>query len=193
LPDQGVNAIEYAARFIGKLLETQEVLKERAPANSRFEPPYSTIQTGVIEGGIARNVIPRHCSLDWEMRPVNRDDADFALSTIRRYAAEELLPRMRAVSPDASIVTHVIGEIPGLEPMTESEAVALAMALTGENASEVVSFGTEAGLFQAVGIDTVVCGPGSIEQAHKPDEFVTLDQLDQCLGMIERLIPKLSG
>ncbi len=193
LPDQGVNAIEYAARFIGKLLETQEVLKGRAPANSRFEPPYSTIQTGVIEGGIARNVIPRHCSLDWEMRPVNRDDADFALSTIRRYAAEELLPRMRAVSPDASIVTHVIGEIPGLEPMTESEAVALAMALTGENASEVVSFGTEAGLFQAVGIDTVVCGPGSIEQAHKPDEFVTLDQLDQCLGMIERLIPKLSG
>lgn len=77
--------------------------------------------------------------------------------------------------------------------MTDSEAVALARALTGENASEVVSFGTEAGLFQAVGIDTVVCGPGSIEQAHKPDEFVTLDQLDQCLAMIERLIPRLAA
>jgi acetylornithine deacetylase len=193
LPDQGVNAIEYAARFIGKLLETQEELKTRAPRDSRFDPPYSTIQTGVIHGGIARNVIPRHCTLDWEMRPVSRADADYALSDIRRYASETLLPMMRAVSPDATIVTHVIGEIPGLEPMTDSEAVALARALTGENASEVVSFGTEAGLFQAVGIDTVVCGPGSIEQAHKPDEFVTLDQLDQCLAMIERLIPRLAA
>jgi acetylornithine deacetylase len=100
---------------------------------------------------------------------------------------------MRAVSPDASIVTHVIDEIAGLEPMTDSEAVALAKALTGENGCEVVSFGTEAGLFQAVGIDTVVCGPGSIEQAHRPDEFVSLDQLNQCLGMIERLIPKLAA
>jgi acetylornithine deacetylase len=192
LPDRGVNAIEYAARFIGKLLETQEALKARAPAESRFDPPYSTLQTGVVQGGIARNVIPRHCAIDWEIRPVSRADADFAMNTIRRYANEELLPRMRNVSPEASILTHVIGEIPGLEPMTDSEAVALAKALTGENASEVVSFGTEAGLFQAVGIDTVVCGPGSIEQAHRPDEFVSLDQLDQCLGMIERLIPNLS-
>ena len=193
LPDQGVNAVEYAARFIGKLLETGEALKSRAPAGSRFDPPYTTIQTGVIHGGIARNVIPRHCSIEWEMRPVSRADSDFAMNIIRRYALEELLPRMRAVSPDASIVTHVIGEIAGLEPMTDSEAVALAKALTGENACEVVSFGTEAGLFQAEGIDTVVCGPGSIEQAHRPDEFVSLDQLDQCLGMIERLIPKLAA
>jgi acetylornithine deacetylase len=191
LPDQGVNAVEYAARFISKLLETQEALKSRAPAGSRFDPPYSTLQTGVIHGGIARNVIPRHCSLEWEMRPISRIDADYAMDSIRRYAREELLPRMRAVSPEASIVTHVIGEIPGLEPMTDSEAVALAKALTGENACEVVSFGTEAGLFQAVGIDTVVCGPGSIEQAHRPDEFVSLDQLNQCLAMIERLIPRL--
>ena len=193
LPDQGVNAIEYAARFIGKLLETQEALKSRAPTGSRFDPTYTTLQTGVIHGGIARNVIPRHCALDWEMRPVSHADADFAMEVIRRYTREVLLPGMRAVSPEASIVTHVIGEIPGLEPMTNSEAVALAKALTGENASEVVSFGTEAGLFQAVGIDTVVCGPGSIEQAHRPDEFVSLDQLNQCLGMIERLIPKLAA
>lgn len=192
-PDAGINAVEFAARFIAKILETGEVMKHRAPANSRFDPPHTTLQSGVIQGGIARNVIPRHCHLEWEMRPVNKADADLAKEILRDYIDRELLPRMHAIDPEATIVTHVIGEVEGLEPMLDSEAVALVSELTGANAAEVVAFGTEAGLFQAAGIHTVVCGPGSIEQAHKPDEFVSLDQLSQCAVMIERLLPKLAA
>lgn len=192
-PDAGVNAVEFAARFIAKLLETAEVMKHRAPATSRFDPPHTTLQSGVIQGGIARNVIPRHCRLEWEMRPVNRSDADLAKEILRDYVDRELLPRMHAVDPKATIVTQTIGEVEGLEPMADSEAVALVSELTGANAAEVVAFGTEAGLFQAAGIHTVVCGPGSIEQAHKPDEYVSLDQLSQCATMIERLLPKLAA
>jgi acetylornithine deacetylase len=190
-PDRGVNAIEYAARFIGTLLDVGEALKRRAAAGSPFDPPWSTIQTGTIRGGIARNVIPRTCEVEWELRPVSRADAEFALAAIRACAHEGLLPQMRRHFAEASIVTRVIGEVEGLEPMPASEALALAQELTGGNSRDVVSFGTEAGLFQKHGIQTVVCGPGSIMQAHKPDEFVALDQLEQCLGMITRLIGKL--
>lgn len=192
-PDAGINAVEFAARFIAKILETGEVMKHRTPPNSRFDPPHTTLQSGVIQGGIARNVIPRHCHLEWEMRPVTKSDADLAKEILRDYVDRELLPRMHAVDPAATIVTHTIGEVEGLEPMLDSEAVALVSELTGANAAEVVAFGTEAGLFQAAGIQTVVCGPGSIEQAHKPDEFVSLDQLVQCSTMIERLLPKLAA
>ncbi len=190
VPDRGVNAVEYAVRFISRLMEVAEELKTRAPAGSPFDPPWSTIQTGRIAGGIARNVIARHCEVDWEMRPVNRDDARYALERINRYASEELLPRMRRVCPDADLVTHVVGEVGGLEPVSESEAIRIARELTG-NDTTVVSFGTEAGLFQEMGISTVVCGPGSINQAHKPDEFVSFDQLERCLDMLDGLVPRL--
>ncbi len=190
MPDRGVNAVEYAVRFISRLMEVAEELKTRAPAGSPFDPPWSTIQTGRIAGGIARNVIARHCEVDWEMRPVNRDDARYALERINRYASEELLPRMRRVCPDADLVTHVVGEVGGLEPVSESEAIRIARELTG-NDTTVVSFGTEAGLFQDMGISTVVCGPGSINQAHKPDEFVSFDQLERCLDMLDGLVPRL--
>lgn len=190
VPERGVNAVEYAVRFISRLMEIAEELKTRAPAGSPFDPPWSTIQTGRIAGGIARNVIARHCEVDWEMRPVNRDDARYALERINRYASEELLPRMRGVCPDADLVTHVIGEVGGLEPVSESEAIRIARELTG-NDTAVVSFGTEAGLFQEMGISTVVCGPGSINQAHKPDEFVSFDQLQRCLDMLDALVPRL--
>ncbi|MGF1609317.1 MAG: M20/M25/M40 family metallo-hydrolase, partial [Kiloniellales bacterium] len=191
MPEAGVNAVEYAARFIAKLLDVAEALKARAPQGSAFEPPWSTIQTGLIRGGIARNVIPRDCAVEWEMRPVTRGDADFALGAIRDYAENTLLPQMRARYAEASIVTHVISEVEGLQPMPQSEALDLVQELTGGNSRELVSFGTEAGLYQQLGISTVVCGPGSIAQAHKPDEYVSLDQLGLCLCMIERLIPKL--
>src|SRR5690606_3702318 len=105
-------------------------------------------------------------------------DFDFSHERIRAFVETDLLPRMRAVHPDAAIITETIGEVAGLEPMTRSEAVALVRALTGsEEQAECVSFSTEAGLFQQLGVDTVICGPGSIEQAHKPDEFIALDQM----------------
>lgn len=192
-PDLGVNAVEYAVRYVTRLMELREILKRRAPEGSRFDPPWTTVQIGRLSGGIAHNVIPGLAHLDWEMRPVQNGDADFVKREIAAYVADDLLPAMRAVSKDAGISTEIIGEVDGLEPVPESEALKIVAELTGANGADLVAFGTEAGLFQKLGISTVVCGPGSIEQAHKPDEFIALDQIDQCLVMLDKLTAKLTG
>ncbi|GJL80637.1 MAG: acetylornithine deacetylase [marine bacterium B5-7] len=192
MPDHGVNAVEYAARFVTYLMEVAEELKTRAPTDSVFDPPWTTIQTGMMSGGIARNVIPRHCQVDWEMRPVNGADARLALDKIHHYANNYLAREMQARHVDAKVFTHVIGEVAGLEPMPHSEALKVARELTGDTEKSVVSFSTEAGLFQEKDISTVVCGPGSISQAHKPDEYVDFDQVQLCLDMIEGLVPRLT-
>ncbi|MBY8915150.1 acetylornithine deacetylase [Nitratireductor sp. L1-7-SE] len=191
-PERGVNAVEYAVRYISRLMALAEELKTRAPKGNRFDPPWTTLQVGTISGGAARNVIADHCAVEWEMRPVRNEDADFVKDRIRTFVEAELKPAMQAVFAGADIVTHVIGEVDGLEPVTESEARQIVSELTGLTEAEVVAFGTEAGLFQKAGISSVICGPGSIEQAHKADEFVSLEQLDQCLGMLERLGRKVS-
>ncbi|GHA16315.1 acetylornithine deacetylase [Devosia pacifica] len=193
-PDRGVNAVEYAARYIGRLLEIGEELKTRAPENSRFDPPWSTIQVGRIAGGVARNIIASACSVDWELRPINAEDFQYARSNIRDYVETELLPKMRKVHPDADVITEVIGEVIGLEPMSDNEAEALVRELTGDrHPATCVPFGTEAGLFQQHGVATVLCGPGAIAQAHKADEYVSLEQLNSCLDMIGRLQLKLAS
>ncbi|GAB4304327.1 MAG: acetylornithine deacetylase [Roseovarius sp.] len=192
-PDRGVNAVEYAVRYVGRLLELREALRARAPAGSRFDPPWSTINTGALRGGVAHNVIAAQAEVEWEMRPVQRADADFVKAALAEYCATRLLPAMRAVCPEAGIVTETIGEVDGLEPMDENAARELVMELTGANHAELVAFGTEAGLFQGLGMSVVVCGPGSIDQAHKPDEFVALAQLEQCLDMLDRLAARLAG
>jgi acetylornithine deacetylase len=188
-----VNAVEYAVRYVSRLLELKEQLKARAPGNGRFDPPWTTISTGALVGGVAHNVIPGKARVDWEMRPVQHGDADFVKSSLNDYCTQTLLPAMRAVSPDADIVMDVIGEVDGLIPADENEAKDILMELTGANGADTVAFGTEAGIFQALGTSAVVCGPGSIEQAHKPDEYVSLDQLGKCLTMLERLGGKLAG
>ena len=192
-PERGVNAVEYAARYIVRLMEIAERLKARAPAGSRFEPPWTTVQTGRIEGGMARNVIAGLATVDWEFRPVQKADVAFVKSDIGTYVDEVLRPAMRAVSPDADIVTTTIGEVEGLQVVSDTEARHIVCELTGAEDADVVSFGTEAGLFQDAGISAVVCGPGSIAQAHKPDEFVELSQLQACLDMIEKLRLKMSA
>jgi acetylornithine deacetylase len=191
-PDLGVNAVEYAVRYVARLLELKEALKARAPARSRFDPPWTTINTGALAGGHAHNVIPGRARVDWEMRPVQPGDADLVKSDLARYCAETLIPAMRAVSPDADIVTEIMGEVDGLVPADDNEAKAILMELTGATGADVVPFGTEAGIFQAMGMSAVICGPGSIAQAHKPDEFLSVAQLSECLGMVERLGAKLA-
>ena len=192
-PDAGVNAAEYAVRYVSRLLELRQALIERAPSNSPFHPPWTTINLGKIAGGVAHNVIAGKAEVEWEMRPVQQADADFVKEEITRYVEEELLPVMRAVHPGADISTQVIGEVVGLEPMPGNAARALVAQLTGRDEAETVPFGTEAGLFQSLGMSAVVCGPGSIAQAHKPDEFVSLDQLDACLNMLAGLTPMLKA
>jgi acetylornithine deacetylase len=190
--DLGVNAVEYATRYITRLLELAEEVKGFAPEDSRFTPPWTTLQIGRIQGGIARNVIAGHCEVEWEMRTVQTGDADFIKDRIEAYAEDVLKPAMKRVSPDADIVTHTIGEVEGLQVASRSEAREIVSELTGATEADVVSFGTEAGLFQSCGISTVICGPGSIRQAHKPDEYIELSQLQVSIDMLEGLLGKMA-
>ncbi|MEM6374848.1 MAG: acetylornithine deacetylase [Pseudomonadota bacterium] len=190
-PEKGVNAVAYAARFVGCLGEMQRNLKDRAPLDSRFDPPWSTINIGALQGGIAHNVIPDKARIDWDFRPVQPSDEDFVHAGLARYCETELLPAMRRGHSEAAITTEALGRVDGLMPMPENAARDLVMALTGANRTETVAFGTEAGLFQGLGLSTVVCGPGSIEQAHKADEFVTLEQLSLCLDMLGGLTEQM--
>lgn len=186
-PELGVNAAEYAVRYVNELLNLRTQLMMRAPPSGRFEPPWTTLNVGRISGGIVHNIIAGKAEVDWEMRPVQDSDANFVKDHLQAYVTQDLLPAMRAICPDADIVTEVIGEIAGLQVMDQNTARDLVARLLGTNGSDVVSFGTEAGLFQKMGMSVVVCGPGSIEQAHKPDEFVSLDQLSTCLNMLDKL------
>ena len=191
-PDKGVNAVEYATKFINKLMELREELKKREPKNSVFTPPYTTLQIGRIKGGLARNVIADQCSVDWELRPVVPEDGVFVNKNMDAYVKDILLPEMKKVYPKADIKKEIIGEIIGFNKEEKSEAINLVCNLTGDNSRDVVSFGTEAGLFQEIGISTVVCGPGSIEQAHKIDEYVSFDQIKKCLKLLVDLKEQMS-
>mgnify|MGYP001228823169 CR=1 FL=1 len=184
-PHKGVSAVEYASRYVNKLIELREKLKERAPKDSIFDPPHSTLSIGGIFGGIAHNVIADKCHVNWETRPVVKEDAVFLNQELDKYANEVLLPEMKKIFPNSSIEKDIIGEIVGFDREDKSEACELISSLTGDNSRQVVSFGTEAGLFQEIGISTVVCGPGSIEQAHKIDEFIVLDELRKCLNLLD--------
>ena len=184
-PHKGVSAVEYASKYVNKLIELREKLKSRAPKDSIFDPPYSTLSIGGVFGGIAHNVIADKCHVNWETRPVVKEDGVFLNQEIDKYANEVLLPKMKKVFSNASIEKDIIGEIVGFDRVNKSEACELISSLTGDNSRQVVSFGTEAGLFQEIGISTVVCGPGSIDQAHKIDEFIILDELKKCLNLLD--------
>ena len=186
-PHKGVSAVEFAARYANKLIELREELKKRVPKNSIFDPPFSTLQVGGIFGGIAHNVIADKCYINWETRPVVKEDGIFLNNEIYKFANEILLPEMKKVFSKSSIKKEIIGEVTGFDRVEKSEACELVSSLTGDNSREVVSFGTEAGLFQEIGMSTVVCGPGSIEQAHKVDEFIELNQLKKCLKFLDGL------
>ncbi len=184
-PHKGVNAIEYASKYINKLLELRKELIKRAPKDCIFSPPHSTLSIGGISGGIAHNVIADKCKVEWETRPVIKEDGIFVTDQIEKFVNDELLPEMKKVFPNSNIRKETIGEVIGFNRVNDSEACEFVSSITGDNSREVVSFGTEAGLFQEIGISTVVCGPGSIEQAHKIDEFIELNEIKKCLTFLE--------
>ena len=183
-PEEGVNAAEYASKYTNKLMSLRKDLMNRQPKDSIFSPPYSTLSIGGIFGGIAHNVIADKCHVNWETRPVNKEDGEFLNREIDKYA-NELLSEMKNNYPKSSIKKKVIGEIIGFNRVNNSKACEFVSSITGDNERNVVSFGTEAGLFQEIGISTVVCGPGSIEQAHKIDEFIKLSEMEKCLTFLE--------
>ena len=191
LAPEGVNAIEYAAAVIGRLRAMAERMAREGPFDADFDVAHSTIHTGVVRGGTALNIVPKDCSFDFEFRYVPGVDPEALLAEVRGFAETELAPGMKAVAPEAGFTWEPISAFPGLDMPVESEIVAFVKSLTGANSVGKVAFGTEGGLFQEAGIPTVVCGPGSIAQAHKPDEFIEIDQIAQCEAFMDRLMDRL--
>jgi acetylornithine deacetylase len=194
--NRGVNAIEYAAQIVVFIRQLADRMAELEQRDYGFTVPYTTLQTGVIKGGLATNIIPKECEFHFEARTLPGTDAASLYAEIRAFA-ETLLPSMRKVEPNAAIDFDWVNTSPGLVIEESADIVKLAVALSGNKGGGKVSYGTEAGLFQKAGIPTVICGPGSIEQAHSPDEFVGLEQLAQCEAFLTRLIetpgPKLGA
>ncbi|MGP6421073.1 acetylornithine deacetylase [Pseudomonas putida] len=187
----GVNAIEYAAELIGELGRIGQQLKAPEHHDARFDPPYSTVQTGVISGGKALNIVPADCRFDFEIRALPSQDPTLVAQQLQTYAEQQVLPRMRAVSEHSAIRFSELSAYPGLATDAQSQAAELIAAFCGSREFGTVAFGTEGGLFDAAGIPTVVCGPGSMDQGHKPDEFVSRAQLDACDAMLQRMLASI--
>ena len=186
LTDQGVNAIMVAAEMIGEINRIRQDLIAEGDASGRFNPPYSTIHVGVIAGGTAKNIIPRNCDFQWETRLLPMADPEAVPLRLKRFA-KTLETAMHEVSPQAGIATTQTNAVPGLAPEHDSVAEHLALHAAKANSTHAVSYCTEAGLFQSIGIPAVICGPGNIEQAHKADEFVSVEQLAACEMFLTRL------
>lgn len=193
LADHGVNAVEAAAEIIAYLKTMARRRRDEGPFDRDYAPPYSTIHTGLIAGGTALNIVPKACDFEFEYRLLPGEDAEAPIRELRAFAEERLLPEMRAVHAEAAIEFEPLSSFPGFTAAADAEVTQLALALTGANGTGKVSFGTEAGLFAEAGIPTVVCGPGSIEQAHKPDEFIELDQIAHCEAFLRRLFDRLAA
>lgn len=189
LTPTGVNAIEYAAMLIGFIRQQAARLALEEPQDARFEVPHSTLQTGVIRGGIAVNVVPKDCSFEFEVRNIPATPHDAMTQPILDHARNELLPQMRAVAADADIRFDMGMDLPafGIAPDAPIVLWAQQLARTAHLGAGAVSFATEASLFANAGIPTVVMGPGSIAQAHKPNEYVSYDQVAACEAFFGRL------
>jgi acetylornithine deacetylase len=189
--DVGVPAVMVA----GKLIDWHNLVmaenKARTPANNGFEPPYTTLHVGVVHGGTAVNITAEHCMFSHEVRVIPGEEG---ANYVARYqaTAAELEAQMKAIAPETGITVEITSSTPPLGPEVQGEAEALARRLTGDNGSHVVAYGTEGGLFQGEGWSTVVCGPGDIAQAHQPDEFISVAQLDAGATFVRSLIAELS-
>ncbi len=187
LTDQGVNAIMVAGELLGEISRIREDLTARGDPSHRFNPPYSTIHVGVIEGGTAKNIVPRRCAFQWETRLLPLDDPAEVPARFEKFAAS-LEPAMKKIAGDTGINNHQTNVVPGLAPEDNSPAEHLALHLAGANGTHAVSYCTEAGLFQQIGIPAIICGPGSIEQAHKPDEYIDISEMQKCEVFMNRLL-----
>jgi acetylornithine deacetylase len=192
LTNRGVNAIIVAGELLAELNRLKREVEALGDPSGRFDPPHSTVHVGLIEGGTAKNIVPRRCSFAWETRLLPGADPDAVPRRLEAFA-KTLEPAMRRVAPEAGIATHRTNRVPGLAPEESSPAERLALHLADANAAHAVSYATEAGLFQEIGIPAVICGPGSIAQAHKPDEYIEVAELRKCETFMERLIERCAG
>ncbi|MGH8713992.1 MAG: acetylornithine deacetylase [Casimicrobiaceae bacterium] len=186
LTPRGVNAVQIACEIVTCLTRMARRFRDCGRFDTAYDVPYTTVHTGVIRGGTALNIVPRDCTFDFEFRHLPFDDPDALLDEVRRFAAT-LLPEMHAVSPDTWIEFDAVSAMPGLDTHGDSEIAELGRACSGSHDLGKVSFGTEAALFHGSDIAAIICGPGHIEQAHQPNEWVSLEQLALCESFMRRL------
>lgn len=190
-PTSGLNAIHLATDFISSLRELQIDMADRIHQDPDYDIPYSTVHVGLIAGGEALNIVPSRCTIDFEVRNIAEDNIDACIDDIRDRAAAIVRP-LRTWYPEADVMLEVVNAYPGLNTRHEA-ALRFMSSLTGSNdATTKLAFGTEGGLFsERLGIPTVICGPGSMDQGHKADEYVAKEQLEQCDAMLGRLLERL--
>jgi acetylornithine deacetylase len=186
----GVNAVEAAAEAVAFLKQLARRHRDRGPYDRGFDVAYTTVHTGVINGGTALNIVPQDCVFDFEFRNLPGDDPNALLKEFEAHVREVIEPEMHAVDPKSGFKIVKMSEIPALNTGAEAEITALAQEFSGSNDIIKVSFGTEASQFQVAGVPTVVCGPGSIREAHKPDEFVSLEQVARCEHFLRGLMSR---
>ncbi|MBI3452895.1 MAG: acetylornithine deacetylase [Rhodospirillales bacterium] len=193
LAPRGVNAVQYAAEAIAYLNRMGRRLAADGPFDLEFDIPFTTVHTGIIHGGTALNIVPKDCRFDFEFRHLPGVDPRALFAEVRDFVDKELAPAMQRVHPDAGFSWQEISGFPGLATSEDAEIAVLAKAASGENSTGKVAFGCEAGLFEQAGIPTIICGPGNIDQAHKPDEFIALDQVARCEAFLLRLVERLAA
>jgi acetylornithine deacetylase len=188
-----LNAIYLGCDFVSALRAEQERLARDGARDGDYDVPYTTLHVGKINAGVALNIVPNLCELDFEIRNIAADDADEILDRLRKEAAR-IVSAASKVAPEAAIEIEIINTYPGLETPPNSQAVAFVKSLTGANGTMKVAFGTEGGLFSRdLATPTVVCGPGSMTQGHKPDEFISVEQMGRCDAMLSKLLDRLAA
>ncbi len=188
----GVNAIEYAAELITHLKYLADNFSSTGFRDALYDIPHTTVHTGTITGGTALNIVPKDCFFQFEFRYIEEDNPDEIENGIKKYIDEELIPKMHKISADTGITINCANDMPSLNLKPEEEVVTFVKALAGKNNHSKVAFGTEAGLFQKrANIPTVVCGPGDIAQAHKPNEYIEIKQIEECEIFLSRLMDKV--
>ena len=193
LAPMALNALHLAADFIGALRGVQADVALNGVQDGDYDVPYTTLHVGKMAGGVQVNIVPNLATLDFEIRSIAQDDPALLIDRLRQ-AAEDICAPLRATFPEAAITIERQWEYPGLGTQSDAEVVRFVKALTGANGTMKVAFGTEGGLFDArLGIATVICGPGSMAQGHKPDEYVTIEQMARCEAMMQALLDQLEA
>ena len=192
LAPHGVNAIEFAAELIAYIKIMARRIAKEGPFDPLFDVPHTTLHTGIVNGGTALNIVPKECYFEFEIRYLPDQRAETYLDKIEAFIRDELEPEMKLISNAAGFEITVKSTMPGLNMDPGDDAVNFVKALAGQNDHAKVAFGTEAGLFQqSAGVPTVVCGPGSINQAHKPNEFIEMSQIVKCEAFMDRLMEQV--
>lgn len=192
LAPYAVNAVEAAAELVTHIKKIARRMESEGPYNRHFDPPFTTLQTGLFHGGTAMNIVPNNCEIGFEIRNIPEVDPEAVIEEIRQHAFKVIEPRMKDTDPVTGFEFRLSAKAPSFDIANDHDVVETVMALSGANSVEKVSFATEAGIFAAKGIPTVVCGPGSITQAHKPNEFIAQEQILKCENFLDRLIERMT-